>query len=339
MSKGKVRVLDTTLRDGSHAMAHQFTSGHVSQIAGALDQTGVSIIEVTHGAGLGGSTRTFGFSKEPNQDLLRAAAKVVKNAKLAVLLVPGVGTQEDLEEAYELGVRVVRLATHCTEADVTEQHFKFARELGMDAFGLLMMSHMASPEALLEQAKLMESYGCQCVVVTDSAGNLRPDDIRRRVSMLRNGLGISVGVHCHNNLGLAVGNTLAGVEEGADYADGCTMGLGAGAGNTPTEVLATVLEMEGYETGLDQYKLQETAEHIVQPIMPRPQIIDRASLMLGYAGVYSSFLLHTYHAAARFNVEVQDILAELGRRQVVAGQEDVIVDVATQLAKNRAANR
>ena len=335
--KRYVRVIDSTMRDGSHAMAHQFTSEQVAQIATALDGAGLTTLEISHGDGLGGSSFNYGFSKEPEEHWLSAAAKVVKNAEIAVLLLPGIGTQENLKEAYDLGARVARIATHCTEADIAQQHISLARDMGMETIGFLMMAHMISPEHLAEQAKLMESYGAQCVYIVDSAGALRLDGVRQRVNALRGALSdeVKVGAHCHNNLGLSIGNSLAAIEEGADYVDGCTVGLGAGAGNTPTEVLVSVLELEGYETGIDVFKIQDAAEDVVKPIMPRPQVIDRAGLVLGYAGVYSSFLLHTYRAAAKFNVEPRDILMELGRRGTVGGQEDTIIDLAADMAKER----
>ena len=334
-NKRPIRVIDSTMRDGSHAMAHQFTSEQITDIARALDGAGVSTMEVSHGDGLGGSSYNYGFSKEPEENWLRAAAKVVKNAQLAVLLLPGIGTQEHLVEAYEIGARVARIATHCTEADISQQHIGLARDLGMETIGFLMLAHMISAEALLEQAKLMESYGAHCVYVVDSAGAMLPDGYRRKVSTLRNGLQISVGAHCHNNLGLSIGNSLAAIEEGADYVDGCAVGLGAGAGNTPTEVLTAVLDLEGYETGIDLFKIEDAAEDVVAPIMPRPQVVDRASLTLGHAGVYSSFLLHTYRAAAKFELDPRDILMELGRRKVVGGQEDSIIDLAAEMARDR----
>ena len=330
-----IRVIDSTMRDGSHAMAHQFDLDQIASIAEALDKSGVSTMEISHGDGLGGASFNYGFPKEPEMNWLRAAAKVVKNAKLAILLIPGIGTQEDLQEAYELGARVARIATHCTEADIAQQHIALARDMGMETIGFLMLSHMIEPEPLVEQAKLMESYGAQCVYVVDSAGAMMPDDYRRRVSALRNALEIDVGAHCHNNLGLSIGNSLAAIEEGADFIDGCTVGLGAGAGNTPTEVLTAVLQLQGYDTGIDLFKIMDAAEDVVTPVMPRPQIIDRAGLTLGFAGVYSSFLLHTYRAAAKFDLDPRDILIELGRRKVVGGQEDYIIDLAAEMAKQR----
>ncbi len=333
--KRSIRVIDSTMRDGSHAMAHQFTLEQIEKIAQALDEAGVTTMEISHGDGMGGASYNYGFPKEPEADWLRTAARVVKNAELAILLIPGIGTQEQLQEAYELGVRVARIATHCTEADISQQHIGLARDLGMETIGFLMLSHMISPEDLLEQAKLMESYGAQCIYVVDSAGAMLPDDYRRKVSTLRQGLSIPVGAHCHNNLGLSIGNSLAAIEEGAEYIDGCTVGLGAGAGNTPTEVLTAVLDLQGYDTGIDLLKIQDAAEDVVTPIMPRPQTIDRAGLTLGYAGVYSSFLLHTYRAAAKFELDPRDILIELGARKVVGGQEDTIIDLAAEMAQAR----
>jgi 4-hydroxy 2-oxovalerate aldolase len=302
-----------------------------------LNDAGVEIIEVSHGDGLGGSTITYGFSRQSEFDLLDAASGVVDRGKLAVLLLPGIGTKDDLARARDLGAEVAQIATHVTEADVSEQHIELAKKMDMEVIGMLMLSHMGSPEKIAEQGKLMESYGAQCVYIVDSAGALRLDGVRQRVNALRGALSdeVKVGAHCHNNLGLSIGNSLAAIEEGADYVDGCTVGLGAGAGNTPTEVLVSVLELEGYETGIDVFKIQDAAEDVVKPIMPRPQVIDRAGLVLGYAGVYSSFLLHTYRAAAKFNVEPRDILMELGRRGTVGGQEDTIIDLAADMAKER----
>jgi 4-hydroxy-2-oxovalerate aldolase len=332
--KRYIRVVDSTMRDGSHPMAHQYTTEQVAEISAALDGAGVPLIEVSHGDGLGGSSLNYGFSKVDEQDLLAAAQGAIKNAEITVLLLPGIGIQEDLKAAYDRGARAVRVATHCTEADIAIQHIGLARELGMETLGFLMMAHMIEPEALLEQAKIQEAAGAQTVYVTDSAGAMRPDGVKRRVEALRTGLNpeTKVGIHCHNNLGLGIGNSLAAIDEGADYVDGSLAGLGAGAGNAQTEVLAAVLELEGYETGIDVYKIMDAAEEVVRPMMQRPQIVDRASLVLGYAGVYSSFLLHTYRAAAKFNIEPRDILMELGRRTVVGGQEDSIIDLAAELA-------
>ncbi len=332
--KRYIRVVDSTMRDGSHPMAHQYTAEQVAEISAALDGAGIPLIEVSHGDGLGGSSLNYGFSKVDEQDLLAAAQGAIKNAEITVLLLPGIGIQEDLKAAFDRGARAVRVATHCTEADIAIQHIGLARELGMETLGFLMMAHMIEPEALLEQAKIQEDAGAQTVYVTDSAGAMRPDGVRRRVEALRSGLNpeTKVGIHCHNNLGLGIGNSLAAIEEGADYVDGSLAGLGAGAGNAQTEVLAAVLELEGYETGIDTYKIMDAAEDVVRPMMQRPQIVDRASLVLGYAGVYSSFLLHTYRAAAKFNIEPRDILMELGRRKVVGGQEDSIIDLAAELA-------
>jgi len=316
-------------------MAHQFNLDQISAIAKALDESGVGTMEISHGDGLGGASYNYGFPKIDDREWLRTAASVVKNAQIAILLIPGIGTQEDLESSYEIGARVARIATHCTEADIAQQHIGLAKELGMETIGFLMLSHMIPAEKLLEQAKLMESYGADCVYVVDSAGAMRPDEYKLKVSTLRSGLEIAVGAHCHNNLGLSIGNSLAAIQEGADFVDGCAVGLGAGAGNTPIEVLTAVLELEGYDTGIDLFKIEDAAEDIVTPVMPRPQIIDRAGLTLGYAGVYSSFLLHTYRAAAKFELDPRDILLELGRRKVVGGQEDYIIDLAAEMARDR----
>ncbi len=335
MEKRKINIVDTTLRDGSHAVSHSFSPEQAAKIAGGLDKTGVDIIECAHGDGITGSTINYGFSKYNEMDLIKSVSGVVKNAKQAILLIPGIGTIEDMEEAYENGARVVRVATHCTEADVGIQHIKAAKKMGMMAVGFLMMVHMAEPEKLLEQAKIFEAAGADYINLADSSGYLLPQDVTSRVGTLAEGLNIPVGFHAHNNLSLAVANSIAAVEAGATYIDATCRGLGAGAGNTQLEVLAAVFDRMGYNTGLDMYGLQDIAEEIVEPIMHRPQVIKTAPLMLGYAGVYSSFLLHTYRAAEKFGLNPRDILVELGKRRMVGGQEDMIVDVAYQLAKEK----
>jgi 4-hydroxy 2-oxovalerate aldolase len=331
----RIRVMDSTLRDGSHAKAHQFTAVQVGSVVAALDAAGVPVIEVSHGDGLGGASCQYGWSLEPQEKLLQAASAAIKQARLAVLLIPGIGTAEDLEMAHEYGVSVARVCTHVTEADICEQHIRMAKKLGMEAVGFLMMAHTVSPEQLSEQGRKMESYGADCVYVTDSAGAMTPYDVRARVSALRQAIGIEIGLHAHNNLSCAVANSLAAIEEGAVNIDGCTCGLGAGAGNTQTEVLVAVLDKLGIDTGIDTFKIMDAGEDVVRPIMDRPQIIDRAGLTLGYAGVYSSFLLHAYRAAEKFDVEVREILLECGRRKTVGGQEDMIVDIAWELNQKK----
>ena len=335
MGKQRIHIVDTTLRDGSHAVSHSFSEEQVTAIAGGLDKVGVSIIECAHGDGITASTFNYGFSANNEMDLIKAASKVIKNAKQCILLIPGIGTIEDLEEAYENGARVVRVATHCTEADVGIQHIQAAKKMGMMAVGFLMMVHMASPEKLLEQAKIFQEAGADYINLADSAGYLLTSEVTDRVKVLVEGLDIPVGFHAHNNLGLAVANSVAAVEAGATYIDATSRGLGAGAGNTQLEVLAAVLDRMGYDTGLDLYGVMDVGEDIVEPIMHRPQVIKTAPLMLGYAGVYSSFLLHTYKAAEQFNLNPREILVELGKRKMVGGQEDMIVDVAYQLSLNK----
>ncbi len=334
MTTRAYRLTDSTLRDGSHALAHRFTPEQAGAIAGALDRAGVPVIEVSHGDGLGGSSFQYGFSARDERDLIRAAAEAVTNARLAVLLLPGIGVADDLRVVRELGVSVARIATHCTEADISTQHIATAKSLGMEAVGFLMMAHMIEPSELLEQARLMESYGADCVYVVDSAGAMTTEDARLRVRALKDGLRAEtqVGMHAHNNLSLAVANSVGALEEGADQVDGCSRGLGAGAGNCPTEVLVAVSQKLGYWTGVDPLRIMDVAEDVVRPIMPREQIINRSALTLGYAGVYGSFLLHAERAAERFGVDAREILLELGRRRVVGGQEDMIVDVALELA-------
>ncbi|TQI66660.1 4-hydroxy-2-oxovalerate aldolase [Clostridium sp. KNHs216] len=335
MEKRKIKIVDTTLRDGSHAVSHSFTVEQATAIAGGLDKVGVSLIELSHGDGIAGSSINYGMSKVPEMKLLSAASKVVKNAKLTVLLLPGIGTIEDLQEAKDNGAQAVRVATHVTEADIAIQHIKYAKSIGMTAVGFLMMSHMASPEKIVEQAKIFEECGADYINLADSAGHMVPDDVRARISALKNSIGIPVGFHSHNNLGLSIANSVAAVEEGASYIDVTCRGLGAGAGNTQNEVLCAVLDRLGYDTGVDLYGIMDVAEEIVEPIMQRPQVVNTASLMLGYAGVYSSFLLHTYRAAEKFHLNPRDILVELGRRGMVGGQEDMIIDVAFELSQQK----
>jgi len=334
MSKAKfINLVDTTLRDGSHAVSHQYTVEQVKAIASGLDEAGVQYIELSHGDGLAGSSYNYGWSATSEEELIKAASSVIKKGKLVALLIPGIGTIEDLKMAADCGVKVVRVATHVTEADISEQHIGMAKKLGMMAIGFLMMTHMALPEKVVEQAKLLESYGADCVYIADSAGALLPEGVSERVSAVVEALKVPVGFHAHNNLSLATANSLVAIEAGATFIDGTCRGLGAGAGNTQIEVLTGVLEKKGYETGVDFYKIMDVAEDIVEPIMNRPQVVRNASMMLGYSGVYSSFLLHTYRAAERFNLDPRKILVELGRRRMVGGQEDMIVDVAYQLSR------
>ncbi|MBR1673217.1 MAG: 4-hydroxy-2-oxovalerate aldolase [Fretibacterium sp.] len=335
MEKQRIKIVDTTLRDGSHAVSHSFTAEQAAAVAGGLDRTGVSLIELSHGDGIAGSSINYGFSKAPEMELLKAASAVIKHAKLTVLLLPGIGTIEDLQEAHEHGAQAVRVATHVTEADIAIQHIQYAKGAGMMAVGFLMMVHMASPEKIVEQAKIFVDAGADYINLADSSGYLTPDGVRERVSALKNAISIPVGFHSHNNLGLSIANSLAAVEEGAEYIDTTCRGLGAGAGNTQTEVLCAVLQRLGYDTGVDLYGIQDVAEEIVEPLMHRPQVIRTDSMMLGYAGVYSSFLLHTRRAAERFGLNPRDILVELGRRRMVGGQEDMIVDVAYAMSQEK----
>jgi 4-hydroxy 2-oxovalerate aldolase len=333
-----VIVTDTTLRDGSHAMGHRYTVDQVVQIATALDRGGVPVIEVSHGDGLGGSSLQYGLSGTPELELIASARGAVTQAEIAVLLIPGIGTRRDLAAAQEHGAQVVRIATHCTEADISAQHFGVARELGLTAIGFLMMSHMLSPAELAEQAALMASYGAECVYVVDSAGALVPDGVRARVHAVGE-VAPEVAFHAHNNLGLAIGNTVAAIEAGATRVDSCLRGLGAGAGNAATELLAAVLERTGIDSTLDVFVLSDAAENVVKPIMPFQPFPDRESLAIGYAGVYSTFLLHAKRHAERLGLDPREILVELGRRKAVAGQEDWILDVALELAGTSATPR
>ena len=329
------RITDTTLRDGSHAISYQFTTEQVKEIVEKLDEAGVPVIEVSHGAGLNGSTIQQGFSKTPEFDLIRTAVETAKRSKIASLFVPGIGTSKELREAVEIGIKAIRIAVHCTEADVTEQYMKIGKDLGLEVVGFLMMSHTQPPEVLVEQAKLMESYGADCVYIVDSAGAMVPVDVRRRVAALKEALTIEVGFHAHNNLGLAIGNSLAALDEGADQIDGTLRGLGAGAGNAPTELIVASLEKMGFDSGIQLSVLLDAAEEIVSHIMPGPIVLDRDNILSGYAGVYNSFLMHVKAAAEKYDVSPTDILMELGKRHAIAGQEDWIIDVAIELSKKK----
>jgi len=333
----QVRITDTTLRDGSHAMAHRFTEADVRATVRALDDAGVPVLEVAHGDGLGGSTFNYGFSHTDELALIAAARDEAKRARIAVLLVPGVGTVEDLRRAHDAGAEIVRIATHCTEADVAIQHFTIARELGLETVGFLMLSHMIEPDALARQARIMVDAGCQCPYVVDSAGALILDDAASRVAALVADVGdeAQVGFHGHNNLAMGVANSVLAFQAGARQIDGSTRALGAGAGNSPTEVLAAVFDRLGVATGIDLPAILEAAELVIPAYATRLPAMDRSSIMLGHAGAYSSFLLHAERAEERYGVPAHELLAEVGRRRYVGGQEDMIIDVAVELAAAR----
>ncbi|MEW6442839.1 MAG: 4-hydroxy-2-oxovalerate aldolase [bacterium] len=340
MAAGRcIRLVDSTLRDGSHAVSHQFSTEQIEAVARGLDRAGVSFIEVSHGDGLGGSSINYGRARLSDEQMLRAASGALLRATLTVLLLPGIGTQEDLKMALSCGVGAVRVATHVTEADIAEQHIGLAKKMGMTAFGFLMLTHMRPPEKIAEQARLFESYGADAVYLADSAGAMLPSDVVPRVRATADALSIPVGFHAHASLGLAIANSLAAADAGASYLDGTCRGIGAGAGNAQTEVLIGVLKKGGYQVDADFYGVMDVAEEIVEPLLHRPQVIRNAPLVLGYAGVYSSFLLHTYRAAEKYGLDPRDILVELGKRQMVGGQEDMIIDVAYQLAQQRERNR
>lgn len=335
MSK-ELTFVEVSLRDGSHVVRHQFTKQQVVEITKRLNEAKVPYIEVSHGDGIGGSSVQYGFSKVNDIDLIRAAKEASTYSKISVLLLPGIGTVEDLKEAREAGADMVRIATHVSEADVSAQHIRYAKEeLGMEVVGFLMMAHSASPEKILEQAKLMESYGADIVYCTDSAGALVPHEVTERIELLVKNLKVNVGFHAHNNLGLAVANTLAAIEAGASFIDGSLRAMGAGAGNTQSEVLITVLDKLGYDLGIDHYKLMDLSDELVAPLLETPQIVDSDSLMLGYAGVYSSFKLFAQRAAEKYDIDSRDILTKLGEIGVVGGQEDMVVEIAAQMAKNK----
>jgi 4-hydroxy-2-oxovalerate/4-hydroxy-2-oxohexanoate aldolase len=331
----RILLHDNCLRDGMHPKRHQISIEQMVSVATALDEAGMPLIEVTHGDGLGGASVNYGFPAHSDEEYLRAVVPRMKKARISALLIPGIGTVDHLRLVHDCGVRTIRVATHCTEADVAEQHLGLARNLGMDTVGFLMMAHMQEPEGLAKQALLMESYGANCVYCTDSAGYMLPDDVTARVGALRSVLraDTEVGFHGHHNLAMGIANSLAAVEAGATRVDGSAAGLGAGAGNTPLEVFAAVCQRMGVETGIDLYKLVDVAEDLVVPMMDQPIRVDRDSLILGYAGVYSSFLLFAQRAARKYGVSARDILVEMGRRRAVGGQEDLIEEVAIELGR------
>ena len=331
----KVTLHDMSLRDGMHAKRHQISIDEMVAVATALDNAGVPLIEVTHGDGLGGASINYGFPAHSDQEYLEAVVPVVKRGRISALTLPGIGTVDDLKMAVGCGVQCIRVATHCTEADVSRQHIGMARDLGVDTVGFLMMAHMIEPEQLCKQALLMESYGANCLYITDSAGYMLPDDVTARIRYVRERLKpeTELGFHGHHNLGMGIANSLAAIDAGANRIDGSVAGLGAGAGNTPLEVFVAVLDRMGVEHGVDLYTIMDCAEELVVPMMDKLVRVDREALILGYAGVYSSFLLFAQRAQAKYGISARDLLVELGRRRTVGGQEDMIEDLALDMAR------
>jgi 4-hydroxy-2-oxovalerate/4-hydroxy-2-oxohexanoate aldolase len=341
LSGKKITVHDMSLRDGMHAKRHQISVEEMVTIATAMDEAGIPMIEVTHGDGLGGASVNYGFPAASDEEYLRAVCGAVKRAKVSALLLPGIGTVDHLQMALDCGISTIRVATHCTEADVSEQHLTLASKIdGLDTVGFLMMAHMATPEQLVEQLRLMEGYGANCVYITDSAGYMLPDDVTARIALAREKLdpATEIGFHGHHNLGMGIANSLAAVEAGATRIDGSLAGLGAGAGNTPLEVFIAVCERMGVETGVDLFKAMDVAEDLIVPLMEHMVRVDRDSLTLGFAGVYSSFLLFAKRSAEKYGLSARDILVELGRRGTVGGQEDMIEDLALDMARQREAS-
>jgi len=337
LSNKNVTLHDMSLRDGMHAKRHQISLDQMVSVASALDDAGMPMIEVTHGDGLGGASVNYGFPAHSDEEYLQAVIPKMKQARVSALLLPGIGTVDHLRMAKDCGVSSIRVATHCTEADVAEQHIGLSARLGMDTVGFLMMAHMISAEQLLEQAKLMVSYGANCIYCTDSAGYMLPDEVRKKISILRESLStdIEVGFHGHHNMGMAIANSLEAIDAGASRIDGSVAGLGAGAGNTPLEILVAVLDRMQAIHNIDLYKIMDVAEDLVVPMMDQVIRVDRDALTLGYAGVYSSFLLFAQRAQAKYGVSARDLLVELGRRGTVGGQEDMIEDLALTMAKEK----
>jgi len=335
-----VRITDSSLRDGSHPKRHAFTTDEVARVVRALDDAGVPVIEVSHGDGLAGSSFAYGRSMVDERELIATAVAHAKSAKIAALMLPGVAVKDDISRAAELGVSIIRIATHCTEADVSIQHFGFARALGLETVGFLMMAHTSPPEALAKQARVMADAGCQCVYVVDSAGAMILEDAADRVAALVAELGrdAQVGFHGHQNLSLAVANSIHAIRAGAVQVDGSTRGFGAGAGNAPVEALVAVCARLGVRTGIDPMKIMDAAEDVVREVMPHECVVDRLSLTMGYAGVYSSFLEHAFAQAARFEVSPVDVLIRAGERKLVGGQEDQLIDIARELQRESARN-
>lgn len=330
----RIKIFDSTLRDGNHAIQHQMTMNAIENYCQAMDEVGVHTIIVGHGNGLGASSLQVGLSLLDERTMLRTAWANLDHTRLGVYMIPGFGTIEDnLQPAIEDGVSVFEIGCHCTEADTTQQHIEYLRDREKEVYGVLMMAHMAAPERLLEECKKMQSYGTFGVILMDSAGAFTPEMVQRTVGVLRNGLDIEVGFHPHNNMGIAVSNAYIAIKEGATIIDGTLRGFGAGAGNCQLEDLVALLEKSNISTGINFYKMLDVSEQIMPGIMGKEMGQDPISIVSGQAGVCSAFKTHVINAAWEFHVDPREILVELGHRKTVAGEEDKIVEVAEKLSQ------
>ena len=331
----RIKLMDLTLRDGMHAIGHQFTPETMAFLAEKIDTVGVDYIEFGHGNGLGGSSLQYGLGAGTDLEYIEAVTKVVKNTELSVITIPGIGTRFELQMAYDHGIRVARFATQMSECDIAKQHIQLAKKIGLSPWSTLPHAKCLSIEDTVKYAQMVESYGAEVVYLLDGGGSMLPEEVYERVEAIKKNVDIPVGLHLHNNLQLAVANTLAGVDAGAEYVDCCLKGFGAGAGNCPVEPLAVALEKKGYETGINLYHAMDVGDEYLKPLMARPMELASDQIMLGYAGTYSSFLLFARRAAERYGVDPRDVILEIGRRGCTEGQEQICIEVAYELAQQK----